>query len=209
MITFALYAILILKIGRLIFLRPCISPARFKLRVHTPLCPVSIAMVQAPCAPQISWLSSFWFRTSSPPKATQRRRRMTATALRSRSIRGGGICLPTLRWKNSGTGGLEGCADPESWRWFETHVKAEHVVSLDTRSCHQWCQAVQVQPVRYQHVRLARTGALDSWRAMSPGQGREEGFCEELGDGAVGTAKSTSLTESPWLSHSLSPRGDP
>lgn len=44
----------------------------------------------------------------------------------------GGIRLTTLRWKNSGTGGLEGCTDPESWRWFETHVKAKHAVSLDT-----------------------------------------------------------------------------
>lgn len=60
---------------------------------------------------------------------------------------------------------------------------------------------------RYQHI--SRIGALNSRRAMSPGQGREEGFCEELGDGAVGAARSATLTASPWLFHSLSPRGDP
>lgn len=59
-------------------------------------------------------------------------------------------------------------------RWWElwgqgvvTHAN-QHAISLATLSCHLWCLAAQVQIPTCQIWR-----ALDSGRAMSPGQGRE------------------------------------
>lgn len=83
-----------------------------------------------------------------------------------------------------------------------THAN-QHAISLATLSCHLWCLAAQVQIPTCQIWR-----ALDSGRAMSPGQGRE-GVSMKNWEMGLWEQPVTSLTISPWLSHSLSPRGDP